>query len=438
MAFKDKNDDDHWAFLEDIEAPTWVDLAVEAAAASKCTNHYDDDDDDQWFQTSHQYASTFFNSIITLPTALKSMFSNSGNASTLTDDDLQHSSSPKLLSSVSRSRGKDYRSKKWKENCDISLNNPHPVKFLRDKLSIAGSGPNNKNIKPKLSFLNPKGTSTGNLKKPTSAGCSVENTSTSMLDKASESNKSTITSEGVRWKNQAGSSQTHGRTSGLLSAVKITLRKSYSTRPASRVEINRHSGDRKSSCSKSSVGSSSNPDHYTKGKMAASTQSKVGTTPDSVNVKKIGPAQTAAKAKVSNVLKASIVKAREGISKSRKVGISSVAKSSVSANCQNPRSKGLQSKPKQQDLPPGAGKAVGKPKEGGSNRLACGGKENATGEISSTAKHTAGVISRNQKGAKPSIPQKSDKKGLVAPKGKIIGRSEGKLLANSIHSRHFR
>ena len=72
--------------------------------------------------------------------------------------DLVGASSPTLPESVSRSRGKDYRSKKWRGNChDISLNKIQPMKVLNGKPlgeSVFGEG-----ITPKLSFVSLKGTS---------------------------------------------------------------------------------------------------------------------------------------------------------------------------------------------------------------------------------------------------------------------------------------
>ncbi|PPR96263.1 hypothetical protein GOBAR_AA24414 [Gossypium barbadense] len=46
-----KNQKDHWAFLEEIEAPMWVDLISE-------TNFSSQDIDDKWFQTSHANSQT--------------------------------------------------------------------------------------------------------------------------------------------------------------------------------------------------------------------------------------------------------------------------------------------------------------------------------------------------------------------------------------------
>ncbi|KAK7342517.1 hypothetical protein VNO80_25472 [Phaseolus coccineus] len=85
---------DQWAFLEHIEAPMWVDLAVEAVSGG--------------VGTFHQMSAR----------ELKSKFSQ-GEEILAPGIDLQGVNSPELPSSVSRSRGKHYNNKKW-EGIDLN------------------------------------------------------------------------------------------------------------------------------------------------------------------------------------------------------------------------------------------------------------------------------------------------------------------------------
>lgn len=190
--------------------------------------------------------------------------------------DLMGGSSPTLPQSVSKSRGKDYRSKKWKGKFnDVSLNKIELMKVLNGKSSKLESG-SGEGIKPKLSFISLKGTSisksslvseiTENVKgksvKPVSI-CGDPQSSSYETNKSGETNtRSTVTSESTQQQLKffEASSRGFGQKSELLSSVRISLRKSCITRPASRVEVNadrRESREHKSSSGKSSVGSSS-------------------------------------------------------------------------------------------------------------------------------------------------------------------------------------
>nr|XP_018676059.1 PREDICTED: uncharacterized protein LOC103971812 isoform X2 [Musa acuminata subsp. malaccensis] len=89
---------DHWAFLEEIEAPLWADLTIEAQSV-------DNDIDDAWFRVSHpihQMSSQ----------QLKKSFKNVGKYQDILL--ISRCYSPKIPESVSRSRGKHYESRKWK------------------------------------------------------------------------------------------------------------------------------------------------------------------------------------------------------------------------------------------------------------------------------------------------------------------------------------
>ena len=270
---------------------------------------------------------------------LKSAFSHSGDESTVLDFDLCGPSSPKLPPSVSKSRGKQYRSKKWKgENPEFSLDKSHPVKGLSGKSSFVKPG---QGAKPrnKSSFICPKETSSSkssvvreisssgkaivNCSKPLST-CGDPGSSMSVeVIKASESNPtSTITSDSgqqQQLKVTDVSSQAFGHTSELLSVMKISLRKSRVMRQASRVEINNDTKQlkgRNSTSSKSSVGSSSNPRYDVRISTSTKTQPKE-TTPDSRNA---GRMIYVAKSKVnsSGIVNASTTKVEEGASNNRR------------------------------------------------------------------------------------------------------------------------
>ena len=222
------------------------------------------------------------------------------------------------------------------------MNKQHPVKVL-SKSSRVNSEPNDK-IKPKLSLVNSKGTSrskvsvvsgksfTRNAKETDleakSCQGGTESSLNSLVFKASESNTSTVKSERdhqAKQRNLEVSSRGFDHASGLLSAVRNGLRKSFVTRKASRVEINdenKQLRDRKSSSSKSSWGSSSNPGYDAK----SSTLAFKEQTPDSRNVAKMTEAARK-KTKDSDMSRASDVRVKEKVFNSRKGGISNVAKS---------------------------------------------------------------------------------------------------------------
>ncbi|RRT78950.1 hypothetical protein B296_00004657 [Ensete ventricosum] len=109
---------DHWAFLEEIEAPMWADLTMEARSMGK-------DIDDAWFRVSHP--------IHQMPSQqLKKSFQSIGK-----DEDRSHNSqchSPKVPKSVSRSRGKQYKCRKWLGNAHGFLAaRQHPVREFGGK-----------------------------------------------------------------------------------------------------------------------------------------------------------------------------------------------------------------------------------------------------------------------------------------------------------------
>ncbi|EOY12782.1 Uncharacterized protein TCM_031307 isoform 1 [Theobroma cacao] len=423
MAFK--NQKDHWAFLEEIEAPMWVDLTLEAKLNSQ-------DIDGDWFQTSHLFHHCSSRK-------LKSAFSRSGEDGVNSELDLVGASSPTLPQSVSRSRGKDYRSKKWKGDChDGSLNNIKPVKVLNGKFSRLDSG-YGEEIKPKLSFVSLKGASSSK---------------TSLVSEITETNtRSTVTSESVQQQQQQKtfevSSRGFGQSSGLLLSVRSSLRKSCITRPASRVEINadrRESRDRKSSSSKSSVGSSSFSGHDVKRSSIALIKRKEHT-PDSRNVARMTEAAKN-KVKPSNMCNTSNVRGKEGNRNSRTGGLPTVAKPTCQeatkskANSQTLRSKLSQPLNEKKSLV-AASKARKKVGVSRIKKVTGAGKENNTGEISLSQKcngkgDAAGGMVVGRKGTSQSTSQNGGRTGLFVPKGRVGNQREGKNSTNSTQRVHFR
>ncbi|XP_021726016.1 uncharacterized protein LOC110693193 [Chenopodium quinoa] len=241
-------DVDHWAFLEEFEAPMWADLTLETTLISE-------DNDDEWFHTSHPFHHHSARH-------LRSAFAHPD-----VGNDLFNLCSPKFPSSVSKSRGKDYRSKDCISNCrQISVNKEHPVNDLGGRVSVTNIMSSQDSI-PKVSHEHQSEAS--------SSITSVVNYSERRValnpQSASTSGVSTSTITNVSMQRDSKafevSKEAFGHTGGLLNALRNNLRKSRATRPASRVEIceDRDFNGHKSSAGKSSVGSSSTG-YDTKGK----------------------------------------------------------------------------------------------------------------------------------------------------------------------------
>ncbi|MCD7464261.1 hypothetical protein HAX54_052361 [Datura stramonium] len=284
---------DHWAFLDKIEAPMWVDLSLE------CKSAYHDMDD-EWFHISHPFHQASSRE-------LKSAFSRSGESSINLEHGMQGSSSPKLPPSVSRSRGKDFRSRQWSQGDQrLTLDKKHPVKHLSKGGLEAGKviehKTNHKNLtssaaldsdstcqRPALSSGDKKFSSNSlavysDKTRSISSCITSENGEQRYKQELCVSNSSsTITSDTCGQKSFEVSGPVLGQTTGLLSALRVSLRKSCVTRQASRMEVNvcRQSEGRKSSSSKSSVGSSSVP--YKERERETERENKEKT-PDSRNV----------------------------------------------------------------------------------------------------------------------------------------------------------
>ncbi|XP_035543306.1 uncharacterized protein LOC109013959 isoform X2 [Juglans regia] len=437
MALKKAND--HWAFLEEIEAPMWVDLTLEVKINNQHTH-------DEWFHTSHLFHQRSSHQ-------LKSAFSHCGESTLTLDFESQVSTSPKLPLSVSRSRGKDYRSKKWRAENYESLHKQHPLKVLSGTSScldlrfgeeLKSKSINLKGTSRSKSTLVCKSSLTGNAI-PSSSKHAVStfedqaNGSSSMGNRTCESNtRSTVTSQSSQQRELKCievSTQPFGP-SGLLSNQRISSRKDCVTRQASRVEINndkRLSRGYKSSSGKSSVGSSSNILYDVKSLTSTSIGHKE-ITPSSRNVARTSYVAKN-KVKTSNVSKASTIAIEEGSSNSRRgIKISILKPAHEEATKPKVQHQTLQPlRVNARELSMAAIKSKEKLRAVRPNRSAGVGKENATGRMiinqKCSGKGTSALaMVRGQKGTKQ-LGQKGGA-GLVGSKVKVTDRFEKNKAAN--------
>ncbi|KAK1391253.1 hypothetical protein POM88_010309 [Heracleum sosnowskyi] len=258
---------DHWSFLDEIEAPMWIDLNSEATG----TLH---ENDDEWFLMTHQFHQCSSRQLI-------SAFSHSGEVCTNSVSGRKEPCSPKLPSSVSKSRGKHFKSIVWAQSKCTFATKQHPVKSINSKLSgVTSEGV--KKVKSRLEIdlvtkcdLLPEGVVCENSITET-AGSSTSTMTTgfhhtktfsgaTVSREGEKSSISTITSESTERneKSLEVATQVSDQPNKLLSSLRTSLRKSCGTRPATKTDINRvrRSVGTKSSSSKSSVGSSSHPGH---------------------------------------------------------------------------------------------------------------------------------------------------------------------------------
>ncbi|KAK4439888.1 hypothetical protein Salat_0323700 [Sesamum alatum] len=275
----------HWAILDEIEAPMWADLALE------CDSTYEDKDD-EWFHVSHPFHQYSAKQLI-------SKLSNSVECGMNLGFDVLGSSSPKLPPSVSKSRGKDYKSGKHEPVvCSFTVNKQRVSKSLSNKsLSIdAGSGKaitkNTIDGKVKDHSKYKSGSVGDHILSETTTDAFTKSVSSSTDGKTSvksvafggggSNSTSTITSDNAGWNLIEASSQPGGPSSRSLLNLRDSLRKSYVTRQASRVVIKgvNQSEGQDSSSSKSSVRSSLQPGCDGMNSVETATTDK---TPDSRN-----------------------------------------------------------------------------------------------------------------------------------------------------------
>nr|XP_011461144.1 PREDICTED: uncharacterized protein LOC101291124 isoform X2 [Fragaria vesca subsp. vesca] len=398
----------HWDFLEEIEAPMWVDLESEV-------NSNKQDGDDDWFYTSHLFHQCSSRE-------LKIAFSH-GEEGTGLNFDLLGPSSPKLPSSVSRSRGKHYVSKKWRgDNQVIPIDKRHPVNALSRTSSCVTSESGN-DMKTKPSYAHLKGTSrsksswvskSNSIRNSIPSCADSTSTLTSTDKKADESNTaSTITHDidQQQRQNMGNSSNPLSQASGLLSLIKTGMRKSCVTRQASRVEITgdtRQSRGRNSSSGKSSVGSSSNPCYDVRSSTSTSTQYKERT-PDNRNMTRISIASKN-KVKFSKASKTSTNKIEQGTSNYRTGPNTGKSTYQQAAKLKNLRRKPLGPvRVNENKLITSTVKSKEKPVVVGSCRLAASGIENAKGLATFDKK--VNIVKGKAAGSRT---QKCNSKGVAA------------------------
>lgn len=414
---------DHWAFLEEIEAPMWVDLTLELKIGNQ-------DIDDSWFHISHPFHQRSSRQLM----------------SAKPDHPLQGCSSPKIPSSVSRSRGKHYKTRKWeiesRQNVPSNDERHYPGKNLGCKTPREGKGSGDR-TKPKPNYENTK------ISFPLENGTDdLKDCSSSTKVKAGESNStSTITSE-IGQQNQGPRNQTvyershrkFGQTNGLLSDLRISVRKSIATRLPLRVEINggKQSDGCRSPSRKSSVGSSSNPSYEVKDKRVNAVEKRDGT-PDSRTVLRLSKV---AKNKVSYVPKASTIRVNPRVS---------YVKELTSNFRRGPNPRVSVAKPKvalapsrvNENIPLPAGSTKLKDKVGLNrfNKMAAGGKENTIWRADASKKFGGNVNATN---GSTICAQSTIKRritlytGTIGPKVKVHGQNEGRTQMDSSRKVYFR
>nr|KAJ0186951.1 hypothetical protein LSAT_V11C900494660 [Lactuca sativa] len=230
-AVKTTDSVDHWDFLDQIEAPMWADLSI-----CDLTN------DERFHQcSSSQLLSTIFH-----PNSIT----------------IQEPPSPKLPPSVSKSRGKNYKTKAWGQRNNLTISNKqHPVKTLTMKSSrTTGSSNNTKpnSIKtPKVSSSCESGvtnnTSRPKLSKPKPSLCSF---SSQEQEKEGSAMSSVTSNRNEHHEKKGLEVSKSNQSSEFLTSLRNNLRRSCATRPAVRV-VRCSEGGLKSSSRKSSVASSS-------------------------------------------------------------------------------------------------------------------------------------------------------------------------------------
>ncbi|KAL2523600.1 Uncharacterized protein Adt_08654 [Abeliophyllum distichum] len=423
---------DHWTFLNEIEAPMWVDLTLE------CDTTYQDKDD-EWFHTSHpfhQYSSR----------ELISTFSLSGEGCANSDFGLQGPSSPKLPPSVSRSRGTHCKSMELGQGKHrITSNKLHLVKNLSSKSSSMNSR-SDKVIKGKPSDGKPKGrvnsksalvgesclteTSAQADREPVTGFCYQETCLKSSAFSRGENNStSTITSETTRQQSVEVRSQIFGSSSGLLSSLRVSLRKSCVTRQALRMEVKNRmqSEGQTSSSSKSSVGSSSNPSADRKNLTIRQKKEK---TPDSRNVMRMSRAPTY-KVNGSNISRAPSVR-------------DELCKSNWGINQEATKAKVLLPRVVDARAPLSTATTDKKTvRADHCNRTNGGGKENGTGRLglgmkSSRRENKAERAKPDPKVMKTRQQQKIDGENLLGLKEKSDDPSKVKKSANMVEKTYYR
>ncbi|KAK6131576.1 hypothetical protein DH2020_034687 [Rehmannia glutinosa] len=343
----------HWAILDEIEAPMWADLTLE------CDSNYDN----KFHQCSARH--------------LISTSSHSGKH-------CMKPSSSKPPSLVSKSRGEDY------------LN--------------AGSEKENKNNVLDGKVYEPLDYMSDAVDESTLAG-----TTASVFSKlvSNFSSKNSFAKSVVIGGDSNSTSRSFGYSSGLLSNLRDSIRKSYVTRQASRVEIkgSRQSGRRISSSSKSSVGSSLHPGC---GGMSSMVTENMDKTPDSRSILTMCQLPTD-QVNRANLRKAPAARARNMSCKSD-LRIKKVASETMD---HKKRTEGCVTRGVNKRVPLTTAKYSTRARGiNPSGRTVDGGKENQSGKMALTIKSSMRIKEaerhlNDQKVVKKKVHQTSDRTKLV-------------------------
>ncbi|XP_023538205.1 uncharacterized protein LOC111799046 isoform X1 [Cucurbita pepo subsp. pepo] len=248
---------DHWAFLEEIEAPMWVDLTLEGKSKNQNICSYFDCSDDKWFYTYHPVHQTSSHD-------LKSEFSRLFEEAKALDFELLVYTIPKILTSVSRSRGRDFDNNKSK---GIGQDFAMDKQVIVEELS-SGSAATKWKPRPKPSFTDSKRILSSDPSLVSVATCltgnamlNVSATGSSPGGKEPADSRIGI-SHRQPHKPMLATSQTLGHSSRLLSDMRCLRKSCVISQQASRLEDNsrqRQSSGHHSSLNNSSVCSSLNP-----------------------------------------------------------------------------------------------------------------------------------------------------------------------------------
>ncbi|KAI3427531.1 uncharacterized protein J3R85_009357 [Psidium guajava] len=420
-----RNVSDHWSFLEEIEAPMWVDLTLEVS-------NNDQERAEEWFSESHlfhQYSSH----------QLKSTFSHFSEENRSSDFCFQGPFSPKLPSSVSKSRGKDYRGKKWEQHkSDPSVHQSHLVKVL-SATSSSSKQCSYLQSKPKLRLFDlrrPSGLKKNLVTERNSARNGSRISSKPTLPGSTSNNKSqTKQKSGISFESHRQqekkvlhvSGQAFGNPTGLSSIIRTGLGKSCVTRQASRMEITSDKGHRSGckSSGKSSLGSSSHS-LYVANRSTSSPIEDREISPDSRRTTRTYQALLNKREKVISGVSNTISNTyRRGKSHLAKPGCAEVAKPKVQhQNCCSKTSLPLQvnapnssanEKPKEMLQFPRLNKSVSQEKEN-LRRL--------------PESHTSGNTGGFQKEMTRNVSQDGDQRVLVGLKLGNVRGIEGKAIKN--------
>ncbi|XP_011650557.1 uncharacterized protein LOC101210465 isoform X1 [Cucumis sativus] len=382
------NSNHYWAFLEEIEAPMWVDLSLEGKS-------YNQNIDDKWFYTHHQVHQSSSHD-------LKLVFAQLYDEKKTLDFELiKASSSPTLPDSVSRSRGKDFDGRKCKGNCrGFAMN--------KEVVVIGSSSEGKESVDSRTSSTIVSGIGHQQQHKPTEV-----------------------------------TSQSLSSSSKLLLDMRRSLRKSCATRQASRLEVN--NCRRQSSGRNSSISSSLNPsfgsknitktsEHHLKNSQCVGGLSRM--TQASMN-----------KSKVLSVLSSTLKVQLEGVSSNSRRVVGKLNNANPEASkpkILRPKASLLLQRDNQNSC------LNLKKKEGLERTGRCktveAGKENAVGRIAVSQKCKGRVIPstfsmvKDQKKTQHNVPLRLGGRSVFSLKqqAKICHPSEGKILENGSKRVYFR